>query len=1143
MHQPDPASPPWVRPVVPSGPRRRSLVRRLASVCLRGSLALALLVVIALGIGYWRLTQGPVQLPVLADLAQAAVNAGTDQFQVQIGGAALALRRGGTQPALQFQDVSVLSPAGAPLMSVPRLGVGLSLPDLALGRLRPVSIVLIGAEARVVRTRSGRVRFGLGAGGLDMIGGQGEGGAGADAVAEVLNGLVGDAPPIAELTALQRIAILNADLSYDYKGSGRVWRTTDADFRIERTTDGIKAALAVSVTDAPGAPTAQMLVDLRRKAGTRRTEIDFGLRGVRPRHLADQLEALAWLRLIDAPMQGDFHLDVGDDGTVDTLTGSIQAGPGSLLAEGARGQPFDKADLAFAYDPGLERMRIERGTLASDAVVTRMDGFFDLRRDADGGVIGLDAQLGVHDMGLHLPDLFTDRLAFNDGQIVGRLDLDPLRIEVVEARLSRGDLGFRLNGTSTLGPQGWQTRLRAEGASISIADLIAHWPLPAAVNARNWVTAQLTTGQIDRMVAHLDLAEGSEQLGIDFRFSGLGGRYLDPMSPIVGASGFGSLTDDELRMTFDSGGVEPLPGQFISLAGSKVRIYDFSAPVTPADIEVSGQGPIPAIVALIDQQPLGLVGKLGADLSGLRGAAEVAARLRFPVAEDLALEQVDTQVQATLRDVVFPFAVAGRVIDIAADQVALNADTTQMQITGPVVAEGTPVTLDWRERFSGAKAGREVRLKGALSPELLTRLELPFEDFTGGKAPATLVLTQSSGGPVDFTLDANLGPASLRMGPLNWTKAVGPNARLTLAGRVGATVSLSEIALEAPDFTLDGSAELDAAGDVRSARIGRLTRGDLADLALDIEVPPDGPIQVEARGARLDVALFDPPKDAPPPPPPTEPVAPGPPFAIRFDIDALRVTPMIELQPGRGIATRDAAGDLTAVVSGQVGGRAAIDATYTAPATAPARVRVTAPDAGALLSAAGLFEGGVRGSMTLDAEIAPAGGADLTGLAQIADMTIRQAPSLETILEEGALDEAARASREGGIGFDSIRVPFSYHGDQITLGSSVAAGPLLAVKLDGTVDQTNGAIDLVGVISPAYGLTGALDNIPLLGDILTGGKGEGIFALTFTATGTLADSNITVNPLSLLTPGILRNIFSGRVAEPDAKFLEQLQRN
>ena len=52
-----------------------------------------------------------------------------------------------------------------------------------------------------------------------------------------------------------------------------------------------------------------------------------------------------------------------------------------------------------------------------------------------------------------------------------------------------------------------------------------------------------------------------------------------------------------------------------------------------------------------------------------------------------------------------------------------------------------------------------------------------------------------------------------------------------------------------------------------------------------------------------------------------------------------------------------------------------------------------------------------------------------------------------------------------------------------------------------------------------------LGSIPLIGDILTGGEGGGLFAFTYTIRGSFADPSVSVNPLSVLAPGFLRRLF------------------
>ena len=59
-----------------------------------------------------------------------------------------------------------------------------------------------------------------------------------------------------------------------------------------------------------------------------------------------------------------------------------------------------------------------------------------------------------------------------------------------------------------------------------------------------------------------------------------------------------------------------------------------------------------------------------------------------------------------------------------------------------------------------------------------------------------------------------------------------------------------------------------------------------------------------------------------------------------------------------------------------------------------------------------------------------------------------------------------------------------------------------------------------------------LSDIPLLGNLLTSKPGEGIIGLTYAVRGDLDQPEISVNPLSLMTPGILRRIFEFGVPTP-----------
>jgi hypothetical protein len=94
-----------------------------------------------------------------------------------------------------------------------------------------------------------------------------------------------------------------------------------------------------------------------------------------------------------------------------------------------------------------------------------------------------------------------------------------------------------------------------------------------------------------------------------------------------------------------------------------------------------------------------------------------------------------------------------------------------------------------------------------------------------------------------------------------------------------------------------------------------------------------------------------------------------------------------------------------------------------------------------------------------------------------------------------------------------------------------SAGPSIGLTSTGSIDLDRDKIDLEGVIVPAYALNSILGNIPILGDILQGGEGEGMFSATYKIAGDLAEPKIDVNPWAALAPGFLRGLFTEDIGE------------
>ena len=86
----------------------------------------------------------------------------------------------------------------------------------------------------------------------------------------------------------------------------------------------------------------------------------------------------------------------------------------------------------------------------------------------------------------------------------------------------------------------------------------------------------------------------------------------------------------------------------------------------------------------------------------------------------------------------------------------------------------------------------------------------------------------------------------------------------------------------------------------------------------------------------------------------------------------------------------------------------------------------------------------------------------------------------------------------------------------------------MGLTFEGTFDNAANNIDVNGTIIPLSGLNNILRDIPLVGNIL-GGE-SGLFAATYSIKGEGKEPEVSVNPLSVLAPGILRSIlFEGGV--------------
>ena len=148
----------------------------------------------------------------------------------------------------------------------------------------------------------------------------------------------------------------------------------------------------------------------------------------------------------------------------------------------------------------------------------------------------------------------------------------------------------------------------------------------------------------------------------------------------------------------------------------------------------------------------------------------------------------------------------------------------------------------------------------------------------------------------------------------------------------------------------------------------------------------------------------------------------------------------------------------------------------------------------------------------------------IKGSAKISDFTVEKLPLLAVLLNatspfgfSGILTDSADFNRFEG--------EFLWQDGKINVTRAHAAGTSIGININGKVDMDSNTANLQGTLVPFSAVNNVLNSIPLIGDLLTGGKDQGVLAVSYEINGPLNDPKVSVNPISLLTPGFIRNLF------------------
>lgn len=881
---------------------------------------------------------------------------------------------------------------------------------------------------------------------------------------QLLERLAGPPERDSPLGLLRRLSIRGATVILDDQGSGRTWRADRVDISIERGGKGTRGD--VSFAMPMGASTPELHASYRYLAERRLLDLDVSIDGVQPAAIPPLVPELAQLGHLDAAVSGTLRTRIDlQAGVAQGSRLDLAMGAGRVHSDWlpAASIAVEQGELHATYAPETRQIRVEKA------------------------VVGLGGGSTLTFEGI----------------------LDGITPELIAA-----PVGARPPGRVTASLNGALTR-------VPVARLGELWPAAFSPGGRQWTLANVHDGVLDEASVRLALdldpaAHTGRVLNAEgrLRYHDLTVNYFQGLPPVRKVDGTAIFGNHSLEFAPTGGTLKGL-----KVTGGSLRLTNLGEGLEWLAIDLAIAGPLQDALEVLDQKPLHYARAIGLDPSHVAGRADTQLHFRLPLLHDLKLEAIDYGAKTTITG-----AKTGKVVldrELTDGNLVLDLTRTGAHLNGTARFDTVPAKLD-ASLFFHPKSGPHAvyRVEMSLDDQAQRRFGLDFApDRLSGPIglDATYQALAANRGEATALLD--LGGAALTIPEAGWKKPPGQpgSAKIVLDLDHDKVTRIRQIEVSAAG--LDGRLGAQLGADhqqIERVEIRRLAVGD-SIVTGSVSRRDAGGWRADIHAARLDARhlLEDATLSAPAPA--------SQPLAVNAKIDRLVMGDKRELHQVGAELLRSGGVWQSGHIDGHYPNGHQMSLRFGEPGRSGLTFR--SDDLGATLKLLGIADNVAGGRLTIDGQLAEIDGRrTLRAHLEGKNYTIMQAPGLARILALPSLTGFASLLSGSGLPFGTLRGDFAYNGSRVTLERLLASGEALGITANGWIDIDRDRLELQGTVAPAYLLNSLLGNIPIIGQLLGGGS-QGLIAANFQLTGPTADPAVAVNPLSALTPGILRRIF------------------
>ena len=797
--------------------------------------------------------------------------------------------------------------------------------------------------------------------------------------------------------------------------------------------------------------------------------------------------------------------------------------------------PVASSILDVTWQPDVGHFRMAEGELRIGQSTALVSGVFALGLDQTfGPTIGMSLtarNVAIHPNDMAAPSAPFDTVEFSGWStpLYGALGIDRLTAR-------RGDAVVETAGRMDMLQAGIGLDMTIAGEGVTADDFKRLWPYIMGGESRDWFVANVTDGQVvdARMrfrfpvgtlaVGDADVPIPKDSMQIDIVGQNVGIKPTPEMSAIVIAGDTRLRVDDE-KVSISGGGGTLDTDKGVIQVTSPALVMDNSVP-GESIVEISGDlnAPIPALLALVEQQQPDMLSsvELPIDLETLTGTVDLGLVATIALGDEATgrAMDIDYVINGSVADFASSAPIQGR--SIGEGQLFFSASQEGYQLGGTAKIDGMQADIS----VEGAEGvDPTFRLGSKIAVSELAGMGFDASDFLSGEVQ--FVAQPLAEGALHMAVD--LEGAALDVRDLGISKPVGTPGLLTAIVRPDGDVThLEDISLTFGSVRLVGQLDYHSRDGLVAANFSdfALSSGDSATVNL---TPTDGGFAVRIRGAQLDL----------------KPV-----LSRFFSLDQgsggvqstqFDQTIALDVELDRAIgyyATTAFNLDLDLALRGMNLRRVNLTAQFdegnsisitTNPAPNGRTLSMAFNDAGTVLRLLGIYSqlAGGAGSLvmttdrTQDAE---------TGRLVLRNFAIVDEENVVEVLGNHSDSRAAITSRNR-LDFRAGQVDFIRRSDRVEVTDAVLAGDTVGGTMRGFIYTDQRRYDLTGTYVPLFGLNNIFQKLPILGPLLGGRDGEGLVGVTFAVRGPLDKPQFLVNPLSLLAPGIFREMFEFRARE------------